>query len=84
MGKGRARYTPHKRYFIMFVRSIPCCSCFFDLVSKSCHKATTLNCVPQGAQFPSFEMSLMLAASKELLVFCDSGCKKRYKVVTFN
>ena len=47
--KGRARHTPHKRYFIMFVRSTPCSSCVYIIWSvKSATKAATPNCVSQS------------------------------------
>ena len=40
MIKGRARHTPHKRYFIMFVRGTPCSSCICVIqVVKERHKA---------------------------------------------
>ena len=46
--KGRARHTPHKRYFIMFVRSTPCSSYVCVILSvKTATKAATPNCVPQ-------------------------------------
>ena len=35
-------------WFVIFVRSIPCSSCFFDSTSKSRRKAATLNYVPHG------------------------------------
>ena len=45
----RARHTPHKRYFIMFVRGHTVLFlCLYDLVSKGATKAATPNCVPQG------------------------------------
>ena len=47
--KGRARHTPHKRYFIMFVRSTPCSSYVCVILSvKTATKAATPNCVPQS------------------------------------
>ena len=47
--KGRARHTPHKRYFIMFVRSTPCSSYVCIILSvKAATKAATPNCVPQS------------------------------------
>ena len=47
--KGRARHTPLKRYFIMFVRGTPCSSWVLcGLGKKERHKAATCNCAPQG------------------------------------
>ncbi len=47
--KGRARHTPHKRYFIMFVRSTPCSSCVCIILSvRTATKAATPNCVSQS------------------------------------
>ena len=54
-GEGRARYTPLKRYFIMFVRGTPCSSWVCVIWSvKGCHKATTRNCVSQGIFFEKY------------------------------
>ena len=44
----RARHTPYKRYFIMFVRSTPCSSCVCVILSvKTATKAATPDCIPQ-------------------------------------
>ena len=51
LGIVRARHTPHKRYFIMFVRSTPCSSCIcIILLVRATTKAATSNYVSQGVE----------------------------------
>ena len=47
-GEWKVWYTPHKRYFIMFVRGHTVLFlCLCDLGNKERHKAATPNCVSQ-------------------------------------
>ena len=73
--KGRARHTPHKRYFIMFVRSTPCSSYVCVILSvKTATKAATPNCVPQSIvrarHTPHKRYFIMLASEHVVLFLC--------------